>query len=157
MNREYDPITGFPLWLPAHLRYKRWITASDLPEPEKGHCAWCGEKITAKGQRRYCGYKCRHEFEIRSEHRVLYPTIKRRDGGWKCSQCGETGDDHGYERYIHIDHIVPVIEGGGCCGLVNYRQLCRKCHGVESGALRRRLNHARRCAKGLPEQQVLPI
>lgn len=26
------------------------------------------------------------------------------------------------------DHIVPVCEGGGMCGLVNIRTLCLKCH-----------------------------
>lgn len=26
------------------------------------------------------------------------------------------------------DHIVPVVEGGGICGLENYRTLCLKCH-----------------------------
>jgi 5-methylcytosine-specific restriction endonuclease McrA len=26
------------------------------------------------------------------------------------------------------DHIVPVADGGGECGLENYRLLCRSCH-----------------------------
>ncbi len=26
------------------------------------------------------------------------------------------------------DHIVPVVEGGGLCGLENYRTLCHPCH-----------------------------
>ena len=26
------------------------------------------------------------------------------------------------------DHIVPVADGGGECGLDNYRLLCRPCH-----------------------------
>jgi 5-methylcytosine-specific restriction endonuclease McrA len=26
------------------------------------------------------------------------------------------------------DHIVPVADGGGECGLENYRLLCRPCH-----------------------------
>jgi 5-methylcytosine-specific restriction endonuclease McrA len=26
------------------------------------------------------------------------------------------------------DHIVPVAEGGGACGLENYRTLCVPCH-----------------------------
>lgn len=44
------------------------------------------------------------------------------------------------------DHIVPVAEGGGDCGLDNLRTLCSWCHGRESGALRKRLNAARRAA-----------
>lgn len=38
------------------------------------------------------------------------------------------------------DHIVPVSEGGGGCGLENYRTLCLWCHAAETGKLRRRLN-----------------
>ena len=37
------------------------------------------------------------------------------------------------------DHIIPVAEGGGCCGLENLRTLCRDCHEAETAALRRRL------------------
>lgn len=51
------------------------------------------------------------------------------------------------------DHIVPVAEGGGSSGLDNLRTLCRKCHGQESGALRKRLNAARRQQKNIPGVQ----
>lgn len=62
------------------------------------------------------------------------------------------------ERYrwrdgLHLweaDHIVPVAEGGGSTGLENLRTLCRACHGKESGALRKRLNAARRAQRPLP-------
>lgn len=36
------------------------------------------------------------------------------------------------------DHIVPVVEGGGGCGLDGYRTLCRPCHVRETTELRRR-------------------
>jgi 5-methylcytosine-specific restriction endonuclease McrA len=47
------------------------------------------------------------------------------------------------------DHIVPVSEGGGLCGLDGYRTLCKgrgtnNCHGKVTGELRRRLNAAKR-------------
>ena len=42
------------------------------------------------------------------------------------------------------DHIVPVVEGGGCCGLENFRTLCIPCHKRETAALRRRLKEQRR-------------
>lgn len=41
------------------------------------------------------------------------------------------------------DHITPVAEGGGACGLDNLRTLCWRCHPRETGALRRRLNRAK--------------
>lgn len=33
------------------------------------------------------------------------------------------------------DHIVPVAEGGGLCGISNYRTLCTPCHQRETKAL----------------------
>ena len=33
------------------------------------------------------------------------------------------------------DHVVAVVDGGGCCGLRNYRTLCRSCHLEETRAL----------------------
>ncbi len=36
------------------------------------------------------------------------------------------------------DHIVPVVEGGGGCGLENYRTLCVWCHRRETAELARR-------------------
>lgn len=37
------------------------------------------------------------------------------------------------------DHINPVIEGGGECGLENMRTLCIPCHKQETAKLRRRI------------------
>lgn len=45
------------------------------------------------------------------------------------------------------DHILPVSEGGGLCGLEGYRTLCKACHGRVSGELRRRLNERKRLEK----------
>lgn len=42
------------------------------------------------------------------------------------------------------DHIVPVVEGGGECGLENIRTLCLGCHHEETRKLRRRLKLKRR-------------
>lgn len=41
------------------------------------------------------------------------------------------------------DHIVPVAEGGGECGLDNYRTLCLKCHDQVTRELVERLARAR--------------
>ena len=42
------------------------------------------------------------------------------------------------------DHIVPVVEGGGECGLDNIRTLCVPCHKDETAALAARRAQARR-------------
>lgn len=54
---------------------------------------------------------------------------------------------HHRKSLWEMDHIVPVAEGGGGCGLDNLRTLCLKCHRVETTALAGRL--ARRPTKGI--------
>jgi 5-methylcytosine-specific restriction protein A len=41
-------------------------------------------------------------------------------------------------RLWEIDHIVPVVEGGGSCGLENLRTLCVVCHRQETRKLAKR-------------------
>jgi hypothetical protein len=45
-------------------------------------------------------------------------------------------------RTWEADHIVPVVEGGGLCGLENYRTLCSVCHKKVTAALRKRLKRS---------------
>jgi 5-methylcytosine-specific restriction endonuclease McrA len=42
------------------------------------------------------------------------------------------------------DHIVPVVEGGGECGLSNFRTLCISCHAKETKRLHGRLAAGRK-------------
>lgn len=58
----------------------------------------------------------------------------KRDG-WKLSR---------RTSWWEADHILPVAEGGGQCGIENYRTLCVRCHAKETAALRRRLAEARK-------------
>jgi hypothetical protein len=46
--------------------------------------------------------------------------------------------------FIDVDHILPVIEGGGECGLDNLRVLCIPCHNKETAALRKRLSQSKK-------------
>jgi len=45
----------------------------------------------------------------------------------------------GSRRLWEMDHILPVVEGGGLCGLDNLRTLCWKCHQAATNALRKRM------------------
>jgi len=94
------------------------------------------------------------------------PIVLRRDKG-VCAKCGadclmiervfrridheaaEFLQEHlGIPRHrIHFwdaDHIVPVVEGGGACGLDNFRTLCWWCHIEETAALAKRRAMVRR-------------
>ena len=42
------------------------------------------------------------------------------------------------------DHIIPVVEGGGECGLENLRTLCTNCHRKETKELHARLKKSRK-------------
>lgn len=57
-------------------------------------------------------------------------------GRW--SQHRSTGYD--------IDHIIPVVEGGGQCTIENLRTLCHPCHKDETAALAGRRAAAKRLA-----------
>ena len=45
--------------------------------------------------------------------------------------------------FWQVDHILPVVAGGGCCGLENLRTLCCTCHHRETADLARRRAVAR--------------
>lgn len=107
---------------------------------DKGVCALCGLDTDAVEKRAQ---------ELRRQK------YERKEAGWISGVRIEV-PGHG-EKYIDLsrspwqaDHIVPVAEGGGACGLENYRTLCIWCHPKETGKLRRRLNAARRAQQPLP-------
>lgn len=72
---------------------------------------------------------------IRSFPRHLQNTIARCYGVPPSRQLGRLWD---------LDHIIPVSEGGGQCGLENFRTLCIPCHKAETRALQFRLKSKRR-------------
>lgn len=51
------------------------------------------------------------------------------------------------KTFWDADHEIPVVEGGGGCGLENYRTLCTCCHKAATRALAKRRAERRREAK----------
>jgi hypothetical protein len=47
-------------------------------------------------------------------------------------------------QFWQADHIVPVAEGGGLCGIENLRTLCTVCHLRETADLKKRLKKRRK-------------
>jgi 5-methylcytosine-specific restriction protein A len=93
------------------------------------------------GRRTFCGPACVDAWRIKTDPAHLRRMVWERDHGvcalcgldtcadMRQKRCGATGD-----RW-QADHIVPVIEGGGECGLDNLRTLCTACHKRATAAL----------------------
>ncbi len=87
---------------------------------------------------RVCGRDCA---ALRAELRRVTDRDERRDrliaAGWTAREAmaGVAG-----RTLWDADHTVPVVEGGGGCGLDGYRSLCVPCHREASAALRARLS-----------------
>jgi 5-methylcytosine-specific restriction protein A len=146
------------------VRRQRWKEAGRFEAA--GVCRWCGRQVPRP--RRFCDDpQCKVEVRIRAEPRFARSRVGRRDRG-VCAICGcdtlklfrifrhaqrDSGSAglvplwrelgfHGHwgqcgDRW-QCDHIVPVVEGGGGCGLDNLRTLCSPCHKAATAALARR-------------------
>lgn len=121
-----------------------WITS---PSGERS-CAYCRKPMKHKGMK-YCSRACRDEVYIQLDPGFARQKVGRRDSG-VCSMCGcdtkklerilrrvrwavrePVKRELGFDSRMHyweMDHIIPVIEGGGLCGLDNLRTLCLPCH-----------------------------
>jgi 5-methylcytosine-specific restriction endonuclease McrA len=102
-------------------------------ERDKGVCAACGVDTQAIQKRL-----------IRMRERAVYSKRIHSFQRWRRVKAKYTG---GADHYWEADHIIPVIEGGGCSGPENYRTLCIACHKAETKALARRRAAQRRDAE----------
>ena len=107
----------------------RAVSADDWGKPvldERGApiCRWCRGPVV-RPRRTFCSESCVHEWKIRSSPDYVRGEVKKRDKGI-CRLCGVNVVKA--RRKWEADHIVPVADGGGECGLDNYRLLCRPCH-----------------------------
>lgn len=120
-------------------------------------CRWCGESIHPP-RRTFCSDVCVHELRLRTQPGYVRQCCYDRDKGicQLCSVDtkiiaktarkleGKTRIDYLEKhsirgnRKIHArkhggglwdaDHTLPVVKGGGLCGLENIRTLCIACH-----------------------------
>lgn len=134
-------------------------------------CRWCGVE-TKPPRIAWCSKACNDEFLIRFRPGSARHAVWRRDKG-RCALCHlnctklksqlhRIKKRKGFKRFVQVvrvlgiahyrygtlwnaDHVTPVVEGGGMCGLDNLRTLCLWCHRGET----RKLN-ARRKQKKAP-------
>lgn len=142
--------------------YAGFVNSDSLPKGPNGRalCRWCQTEVQPP-KLTFCSQACVDEHKVRTNPGFAKQKVWERDHG-VCRSCGlDTAADLkgpvGLTRNGRfpearalgrwdMDHIVPVVEGGGNCGLENYRTLCRPCHRRETAALRKRLAAARRIA-----------
>jgi 5-methylcytosine-specific restriction endonuclease McrA len=135
------------------------VRASSLPRGPNGRalCRYCGEECPPGNGRTFCsgararfarggivlepGSGCVHEHCVRSQPGYARKLVWARDLG-KCALCPAVCGRAGASW--QADHVVPVAEGGGSCGLDGLRTLCTACHKAETRALAGRLARARR-------------
>jgi len=73
---------------------------------------------------------------------------------WIQDQWGPWWPGRGDLQMWQADHIIPVIEGGGCCGLDNYQTLCTRCHKEDTKELAGRTSRRRRAEKRMIGPQM---
>lgn len=124
-----------------------WVDSRELPKGPNGRslCRQCGQEVP-KGFRTFCGNQCVSEWRTRTDAGFARLMVFQRDKG-VCAVCfvdvfsqsGRTPRSSGSGDLWQADHIKPVVEGGGECGLENLRTLCTGCHKAATAALRKRL------------------
>lgn len=136
-------------------------------------CRFCKQRVTAPRRKTFCSDACVHEWQVRSNVQYARGMVFLRDQG-VCSECGldtveleqqmielKTADLAEWERQWaemivdgwdpkrksslwDADHIKPIAEGGGLCGLENMRTLCIPCHRTHTNELKKRLAQQRK-------------
>jgi 5-methylcytosine-specific restriction protein A len=143
---------------PGHVR-------SLVFQRDKGICAVCGcDAQEAYGAFRDNAREVERMIQWLSYHRRLDVLWDQRRGKWifapyespdhaanererkrlRAKYLDDKGWTAGRSTGWDADHIIPVVEGGGQCGLENYRTLCHPCHKEQSRILAARLAKKRR-------------
>lgn len=127
-----------------YLRTVSTVQRFHVEQRDGGICAACGVD-TNRIQRaltaiRY-GYSNRRE--------LTADQLRRRDRlyeFWRQWAKSEGFASNCWDSFWQADHILPVCEGGGMCGLDGLRTLCTRCHKAETKKLAARRAVARRAS-----------
>jgi 5-methylcytosine-specific restriction protein A len=135
-----------------------YVSPSELPKGPNGRalCRYCSKEVAGR-RITFCSDACVMEWKVRSQPGYAKELVAKRDDGI-CEICrkdcfADLRNTPAF-RYIRrrlrrfdMDHRIPVIEGGGSCGLENLRTLCRPCHRVVTAALAARRAFRRKSRK----------
>ncbi len=123
---------GLRSWCSDACRTEGYIRAGvyhgAVSDRDKGVCVLCGKKCSEIQDRlrRMLARANGHDKEghwVPEKRKLVdsYMRVQRLMRAHRMSQ-------HHRHSPFEIDHIVPVIEGGGCCGIDNLRTVCFGCH-----------------------------
>ena len=127
-------------------------------------CRQCGQEVP-RGRRTFCGEACIDAWKIRTDPGFIREKLIQRDHGI-CAACRldtialkrfvreqpyrfrvawEAGMKVGSTRtFWEADHVRPVQEGGGLCGLDGLQTLCCWCHRLKTAEQARRVADQKR-------------
>lgn len=131
---------------PPNRRRRAPITPVEYDAQGRPLCRNCGDPIPPT-RRIYCCDPCHWEYMCKHSPEFAGLVFREKYGA-RCSGCGKSEDPlaEAYRRaqrvlaevgliellapfpYFQMDHIRPVADGGGSCGIENYRLLCVECH-----------------------------
>jgi 5-methylcytosine-specific restriction protein A len=139
-----------------HMQYPKDSSGKHL-------CRWCMGSVKPP-KRTFCSPECVHEYKLRSDWTYCKRFVAKRDKficqicridckalkkclkelprGTMLKEAARLGiSQHRlFGKVLYdIDHIVPVVEGGGMTGPDGLRLLCIPCHLVETRRLRQRM------------------
>jgi len=125
-------------WCGQACREEGYVRAGFVRGPvevrDRGVCAICGlDTLAVQSRIKQLDRKARGVWNPVTGHRRKFCFSWQRIRNLS-SRIGIYHTGTPYE----IDHVIPVVEGGGCCGIDNLRTLCRRCHKSETKELARR-------------------
>jgi len=156
-NRRHDAWANYPSRKGQRGPNGRPLCRRCGAEVPKGRRSWCGEQCVHDHRVENDSGYARNRVEERDKGVCS-------ECGLDCERLRRSLRQHncaGQKRFVHLflfvtgrpytakfsqwrslwemDHIKPVVEGGGTCGLENLRTLCVWCHNRVTADLRRRL------------------
>lgn len=105
-----------------------------LPLPEGYYddtdktCRHCHGPLAGR-RTRFCTNECADMFGNLRDWRGLRLLAMKRDDH-TCRECGKSGP----RKFLEVDHIIPIADGGREFDLENTRTVCKDCHKVITAA-----------------------
>jgi len=150
-------LKGRTAWCSDECRNDAWIRSSPgtariyVKQRDKGVCADCRTDTEALDRLWRDLLERARSWNRVQASRVWWSIVSRALRDCRTETWGRR------EHWWEADHITPVSEGGGLCGLDGYQTLCTRCHDRHSGELRSRLNRERKLREAAEPKRLSPI